>query len=78
MGAQHSVQVADAGSSPVGSILPFVVEKFVRGENAEIISSSNLTQDIRGPILIMDRVLRTTDLTDGSAFAEPLPFSRAT
>ena len=42
-GAQYSVQVADAGSNPAGSILPFVVEKFVWGENTEIISPSNLT-----------------------------------
>jgi len=34
-----------------------VVENFVRGENAEIISSSNLTQGCRRPILLLDRVL---------------------
>jgi hypothetical protein len=28
-GTQHSVQVADAGSTPAGSILPVVVEKFM-------------------------------------------------
>ena len=28
-GTQHSVKVADAGSTPAGSILPVVVEKFI-------------------------------------------------
>ena len=47
---RHSVTVADAGSNPAGSILPFVEEKFMR-ENAEIISSSNLTLPSTSPIL---------------------------
>ena len=60
-GTQHSVQVADAGSNPAGSILLLVEDEFpFGGENAEIISPSNLTLLSCSPILIVDRVLRTT------------------
>ena len=35
MGTQHSVTVADAGSNPAGSILPFVEERFLFEEKTQ-------------------------------------------
>src|SRR5215467_2784992 len=42
-GTQHSVQVADAGSNPVGSTLPVLLGGHESGRKRRDISPSNLT-----------------------------------
>ena len=56
-GTRHSVTVADAGSNPVGSILPVVEEKFHLRREGRDISSSNLTLACHSPILSLTECL---------------------
>jgi hypothetical protein len=76
MGTQHSVIVADVGSNPAGSILPSVEKNFVWGENAEIISLSNLTLPSHYSILNLTECLHYV-VFDGSDTPEPFPFVRS-
>jgi hypothetical protein len=72
---QHSVQVADAGSNPAGSILQVCGEALSGEAKAEIPFPSNLTLMNLSQILELDRV-RCTTVFDGSGDPEPLVLSR--
>ena len=82
-GSTALCQSADAGSNPAGSILPSVEKIYTGGENAEIISPSNLTLFPPPPILKLTEscttflILMTPDIRGHLRYHQPdkpIPF----